>query len=118
MVGLFSTRSRQSGLPATAGRSRLCSCGVLLGAALIQPLVLGLLQLGAGHQQEMPKEPVGGRGAEWKDGDDFCLFLLPSDALLALVLNSTSFPCTAPKGVPAKEVTGDEWGIHGFALPH
>lgn len=103
MVGLFSSRPRQSGLPATAGRSRLCSSGVLLGTALIQPLVLGLPQLGAGEESQSGE----GRCADWKD-DDFCLLLLPSDALSALVLNSTSFPCAAPNDVPAKEVTGDE----------
>lgn len=41
-----------------AGGSSLHPCGVLLGAALAQPLVLGLQQLGAGHQQEMPGEPA------------------------------------------------------------
>lgn len=114
MVGLFSTRSRQSGLPATAARSRLCSCGLLLGAALIQPLVLGLPHLGAGYQQKMPEEPVRERGADWKDADYFHLFLLPSDALSALVLNSTSFPCAAPKGVPAKEVSGTYMDLHSI----
>lgn len=91
---------------------------MLLGAALIQPLVLGLPLLGAGHQQKMPGETIKGRSADWKDDDYFCLFLLPSDALSALVLNSISFICAAPKGIPAKEVTGDEWSIHGFAFPH
>lgn len=113
MLGPFSSRPRQSGLPATAGRSRLCSSGVLLGAALTQPLVLGLPQLGAGKSQSGEE-----RRADWKDGDDFYHLLLPPDALSALVLNSTSFPCAAPNDVPAKQVTGDGWGIHGFAFPH
>lgn len=77
---------------------------MLLGAALVP----GLPQLGAGHQQKMPEEPIREKGTDWKDADYFNLFLLPSVALSALVLNSTSFPCATPKGVPAEEVTGDE----------
>lgn len=97
-----------------ADGSSLCPCSVLLGAALTQPLVLSWVLATSRRCQGSQK---GGRCADWKDADGFYLFLLPSDASSALLLNSTSFPCTAPKGVAGKEVTGGEWGIQGFAFP-